>query len=46
MFEGVLTSVGAEKASGGFGRDVVELTGLDAAEIAGVADAVTDVDGA
>lgn len=36
---------GADEAAGGFGRGVVELARLDAAEIAGVADAIADVDG-
>jgi hypothetical protein len=45
MFEGVLTSIGQKKAFGGFGRDIVELTVFDAAEIARVTDAVTDVNG-
>lgn len=44
MFERVLTSIGPEKAFGGFRRGVVELTMLDAAEVARVADAVTDID--
>lgn len=44
MFGGVLMSAGPEKAFGGFWRGVVELTTLDAAEVARVADAVTDID--
>ena len=35
----------ADESTGGFGRDVVELTMLDAAEVERVADAVTNVDG-
>lgn len=41
----MLTSVGPEKAFCGFWRGVVELTTLDATEIAGVADTIADVDG-
>lgn len=41
---GLFVVEGADEAAGGFWRGVVELTSLDAAEIAGVADAVTDID--
>ena len=37
MFGGVLMSAGPEKASGGFRRDVVELTMLDAADTSNLA---------
>lgn len=33
-----------QETSGGFRRGVIELAGLDAAEVAGVTDAVADVD--
>lgn len=42
---GLFEVEGADEAFGGFRRNVVELTGLDAAAIAGVADAIADVDG-
>lgn len=45
MFEGVLLSVGPEKAFAGFRRGIVELAALDVAEVGRVADAITDVDG-
>jgi hypothetical protein len=41
----VLVSAGRERASGGW-RQIVELIGLDALEVTGVADTVTNVDGA
>ncbi|HKZ81758.1 MAG TPA: hypothetical protein VJ124_26050 [Pyrinomonadaceae bacterium] len=45
LLGGVLAGVSQEKAFGGFWRSIVELTGLDATEVAGVTDAVADVYG-
>lgn len=40
MLGGVLAGMSPEKASGGFRRGIAELTMLDAAEVAGVAEGV------